>query len=413
MTTELKVTIRVLEKQIKSLEVDGQKPTQPDAVKLYDNAHAELVKAKEDLLKAVLSVEETGEDTALSESQRYTQVMLLNSAMNGIFTFSGHSSDATTRFIGQIEIVHRTVSIDWKTFKGAVIQKFALSVYKSLELFEATTPIEDFSTLKKFLTTQFGAKTSIPQRLEAEWIKTKNKSLAWPAWTNGLESKLNSLEAALLEERREQTGDPEYTLTANDVFHLFLKLKLLTELKGESPELYRQITSETTSLTSVSKMAQRCEILKTQCMPSMGGSYATMPNNQNTPRTFQNNNRGSTDYRGSHRGRGQNRGHFNNNNNRGGGNNRGFSRNNYRGNNRGSNYRGNNRGSNNRGSFNNGSNFRGSNKNNYQGRTFAVEEEETNNEYYYNNQFNEENEEALATYENPQNNDYEGYNLNY
>ena len=287
MASEYKIKMELIQQQLDAIKVDGNKPETAEGIRIYEALEAELIKVKDELINAVLTGEPVPipvkETPAASETAQYTLVMRLTNAVNNLQTFNGSDAENTSKFISQIDRIATTIPVDWETFRSSILQRVHINVYKALKQYEETTKITNLDGLKKFLLSQYGVKSSIPQRLEKVWYQSKARSETWPTWANGLEGQMTALENSLLEQRRAETANPNYELTAKDAFQLFQKLKFLTELKSESSELYRVITAETDQLKTVSQMAHRAELLKTQSITSSAGSYATTKTPQLNP----------------------------------------------------------------------------------------------------------------------------------
>lgn len=363
MATEFKIRMELINQQLENLKIDGEKPTTGEGIRIYEALEAELTKTKNDFCNLALQGGQVNMPTAAttpSPMQDYTAIMRLQNAFQNIPQFSGINAEHTSRWISQLQMINSTIKVDFETFRGSMMQRIHIQVFKSLSQYEETTTIENFEQLIKFFSSTYGQKLSIPQRLETVWTQPKERSMTWPNWASSLEGKMSALETSLREQRRSETKDSDYELKSSDVFQLFSKLKFLTELKVESNELYRVITAESNTLKNVSQMSHRAELLKTQSITSSASSYSATSQNSINPnnRHKSNSNKSRSNYRGTgtYRGTGSSANRTTNN----GSNNRGYPA---RGNGRGGYI---NRGNSNRGyrSSNNSSN-NGSSSNTY------------------------------------------------
>ena len=282
---DLKAEVRVLTAQLEQLKVDGKRPEDEKDAHMFDYLASKLDKAKSAFLEKALSVD-SGEEATVPEARtdenhRYSQVSLLMHSMANLPNFNGHTPDLTTRFIGQVRQLHKTIDIDFATFLGATVQKFSIPVFQVYEEYIKDKQIKSIEELKTFLMSQYGGKTSLCQKMEQIMTKPKAKSCPWPKFAADTNSELSTLENQLLEARRHETNDPTYRLTSADCFELIKKLKLLQEIRSDSTDLYKAITSESDNLRTASAMAQRAEVLKTQSLGNHSQAFVTTKKTQN------------------------------------------------------------------------------------------------------------------------------------
>ena len=270
---ELKLKIKFIQEQLDEMKVDGAPPNIDGPLKeLYDTNATKLATLRETLVDRVLSgQEEAGADSSLviEEHRRYGQLNMLLSAVADLPKFTGTSPDATTSFIARAHQINSNIQVDWITFRGALCQKLSTNVFKTMEQYEATTPIKNMEGLKTFLNSQYGSKTSLAQRLEQFWTAKKGKNQSYSVWASAFDSKIATLEAQLKEERRKDTKNPSYELKVEDAFELLKLLRFYQELKTESNELYKIVSSESEKFKTTNELAQRAEILLAQ---SFGGA---------------------------------------------------------------------------------------------------------------------------------------------
>jgi len=301
---EYKIKMELINTQIQALKSDGEPPTTPEGTRIYNELENQLAKVKEEFVNAVLTGQQSLQP-ADSSFHNYTTVIRLQNAFKNVQTFSGTNAEDTSTWITKLQMIYSTITVEFTLFLSMMMQRLHINVYKSLMTYEETKKITNFAELKTFFTSQYGLKHSIPQRLETAWTEEKSPSTTWPNWANMLESKMSTLEASLLEQRRTELNNSSYELTATDVFQLFSQLKFLTELKTESSDLYRMITAENENLKTVTQMAHRAELLKTQigssdtysaADPSINSPYNSKSSPSHSSRSYsqQNNDRPNT-----------------------------------------------------------------------------------------------------------------------
>ena len=272
------------------MKVNGVAPTIEGPMKeLYDTNATKLATLRDTLIDRVMSGQEeagAAPSLAIEEHRKYGQLNMLLAAVSELPKFTGTSPDATTSFIARAHQINANIKVDWITFRGALCQKLSTNVFKTMEQYEVTSPINSMGDLKTFLNSQYGSKTSLAQRLEQFWTAKKGKNQSYSVWASAFDSKIATLEAQLREECRKDTKNPTYELKVEDAFELFKRLRFYQELKSESVELYKIVSSECEKFKTTNELAQRAEILLAQ---SFGGakteSFTAVPKEVRTPST--------------------------------------------------------------------------------------------------------------------------------